>query len=201
MAYKTFVAGEEALAADVNSYLMGQTVARFASAAARTAGLTAPVLNQLSMLDSNPGLVWYWTGSAWALMPLTYERFVAAAGGVLVSSGSPLESAITTFAMPFLGTIFLNGIAQFSPGSVATVVNALMDVSSTAVPAATTTQQWIGPAMPANTYYAPVPYAYKWSAVPAGTAVQLKLKYSTNTATQLLLQQVAADVRIVPAEF
>jgi hypothetical protein len=66
VAYKNFVAGEEALAADVNNYLMGQTVARFASAAARTSGLPAPVVNQLSMLDTRPGITQYWNGSAWA---------------------------------------------------------------------------------------------------------------------------------------
>lgn len=65
MAYKVFVAGEEALAADVNSYLMSQAVPRFSSASQRTSQLTAPVLNQTSMLDTNPGGLDYWNGSAW----------------------------------------------------------------------------------------------------------------------------------------
>jgi hypothetical protein len=68
MGYKVFTAGEEALASDVNTLLMSQTVARFANAGARTAagtGITAPVLNQLSVLDSRPGIVQYWNGSAW----------------------------------------------------------------------------------------------------------------------------------------
>jgi hypothetical protein len=65
MAYKTFIAGEEALASDVNSLLMSQTVARFASAAARSSALTSPVLNQLSMRDDNPGRTECWNGSAW----------------------------------------------------------------------------------------------------------------------------------------
>jgi len=65
MAYKVFTAGEEALATDVNTLLMSQTVARFASAAARSTALTAPVLNQLSMRDDKPGFVERWSGSAW----------------------------------------------------------------------------------------------------------------------------------------
>jgi hypothetical protein len=65
MAYKQFIAGEEALAADVNSYLMSQTVARFPTAANRTTQLPSPVLNQLSALDTAPGVVQYWDGSAW----------------------------------------------------------------------------------------------------------------------------------------
>jgi hypothetical protein len=66
MAYKVFVAGEEALASDVNSYLMAQTVPRFTNTTQRSSQLTAPVLNQLSILDSRPGVVQYWNGSAWA---------------------------------------------------------------------------------------------------------------------------------------
>jgi hypothetical protein len=65
MPYQVFTAGQEALATDVNSLLMSQTVARFASAAARTAAIASPVLNQLTMLDSRPGFTQYWNGSAW----------------------------------------------------------------------------------------------------------------------------------------
>jgi hypothetical protein len=79
MPYKVFVAGEEALAADANSYLMSQTVPRFTNAAQRTSQLTAPVLNQLSILDTLPGVVQYWNGAAWAnvgeLTTLRWYRF------------------------------------------------------------------------------------------------------------------------------
>jgi hypothetical protein len=67
--YKTWAVGEEVLAADHNSYLQSQVVARFPSASARTAQLPAPGLNQLSMRDDAPGLIEYWTGSAWAGLP------------------------------------------------------------------------------------------------------------------------------------
>jgi hypothetical protein len=71
MPYKVFVAGSEALAADVNTYLMSQAVARFPSAAARTSAISAPTLNQLTVLDTRPGVIEYWTGSVWKdLVPL-----------------------------------------------------------------------------------------------------------------------------------
>lgn len=79
MAYKTFVAGEEALAADVNAYLMAQTVARFANASARTAAIPAPALNQLSQLDTAPGVIESWDGSAWRI----------ASSGMTVSATPP----------------------------------------------------------------------------------------------------------------
>jgi hypothetical protein len=75
MAYKTFVAGEEALASDANAYLMSQAVPRFTNAAQRTSQLTAPVLNQLSMLDAAPGRLDAWSGSAWVAASAGAELF------------------------------------------------------------------------------------------------------------------------------
>lgn len=43
-----------------------QTVMRFTTAAQRTSQLTAPILNQLTMLDTAPGRIDMWTGTAWA---------------------------------------------------------------------------------------------------------------------------------------
>lgn len=65
MPYRLFNAGEEALAADVNTLYMAQTVARFPSAANRAAQLIAPLLNQLSCLDDRPGIIQTWNGAAW----------------------------------------------------------------------------------------------------------------------------------------
>jgi hypothetical protein len=77
--YKNFVAGEEALATDVNGLLMGQTVARFTNASQRAAAITAPVLNQLSMLDNKPGVIQRWNGSAWLDIEGGVSRFANAA--------------------------------------------------------------------------------------------------------------------------
>jgi hypothetical protein len=117
MGYKVFTAGEEALASDVNTLLMSQTVARFATAAARSAGLTAPVLNQLSVLDNRPGIVQYWNGSAWTdqgASELFYNEITAsvnvtsttgasaqlvAGGGAWTFDGSPV---LIEFSAPFL---------------------------------------------------------------------------------------------------
>jgi hypothetical protein len=65
MPFKTWSIGEEVFASDFNPYVQQQVVARFASAATRSAAITAPVLNQLSMLDNRPGVVQFWNGSGW----------------------------------------------------------------------------------------------------------------------------------------
>ena len=78
MAYKTFVAGEEALAADVNNYLMSQTIPRFPSAAARDAAITAPVRGQYCVLDTSPSELLFHNGTAWSTTGWYYTRFLSA---------------------------------------------------------------------------------------------------------------------------
>jgi hypothetical protein len=125
VAYKTFVAGEEALAADVNTYLMGQTVARFASAAARTSGLPAPVLNQLSMLDTAPGVLDTWNGAAWTRVA---SNGVSTAytpawipGGNLGSGGSisGRYSMISPFTMYLRFRLVLGTAPSLTAGTIA----------------------------------------------------------------------------------
>jgi hypothetical protein len=116
VAYKTFVAGEEALAADVNAYLMSQTVARFPSAAARTSALTSPAVNQLSMRDDRPGAIERWNGSAWVdLFPppaqLTYAELTttkAVTSTVETSADLVVAAGVVTFdgATPVLVECF-----------------------------------------------------------------------------------------------
>ena len=62
--FKTFAVGEVLTATNVNTYLMQQAVMVFASAAARTSGITAPSEGMVTYLtDSNT--MWYYSGSAW----------------------------------------------------------------------------------------------------------------------------------------
>jgi hypothetical protein len=81
MPFKTWSIGEEVLASEFNPYVQQQVVARFASAAARTAAITSPVLNQVTMRDDRPGALERWTGSAWADIltktELSYTEFTA----------------------------------------------------------------------------------------------------------------------------
>jgi hypothetical protein len=76
MGYKNFVAGEEALAADINNYLMSQTVSRHASASARSAAITAPTKGQVSILDTDVFQLEVYTGTAWTPMGGFYVRYL-----------------------------------------------------------------------------------------------------------------------------
>jgi hypothetical protein len=64
MAYKVFTAGTLATASDVNTYLMNQTVATFATTTARDAAIISPVEGQLAYINLND-IITYYDGSAW----------------------------------------------------------------------------------------------------------------------------------------
>jgi hypothetical protein len=111
MPFKVFAAGEEATASDINSYLAGQTVPRFTNAIQRTSQLASPALDQLSMLDSRPGIVQYWTGSAW--VDIVGAPFVQAGAGATVIDGN--SSSGITFPTPFAAPPIVVCCHQFAP--------------------------------------------------------------------------------------
>jgi hypothetical protein len=62
--FKTFAVGEVLTANNVNTYLMQQAVMVFASAAARTSGISSPSEGMVTYLtDSNS--LWFYNGAAW----------------------------------------------------------------------------------------------------------------------------------------
>lgn len=133
-----------------------------------------------------------------------YERYATATYAGNVTAGTPQELSISTFTMPFAGTILLNGNAIWTPAATqpATVTNALIEVGPTSVPAPSTTRVWYGSSFNAPSYYLTLPFSWKWTAVAAGTAVNLKIKYSVSAAgTAVVLDHVAVNIRIVATEF
>jgi len=100
MPYKVFVAGEEALAADVNTHLMSQTVSRHASASARAAAITAPVTGQLTQLDTDPMSLQMWSGSAWINFANSALRYTHQTGYGTLGSSATATFNIPAFTYP-----------------------------------------------------------------------------------------------------
>lgn len=48
---------------------MASVTQHFSDDAARAAAIPAPFLNQMTMLDTEPGIIYYWTGAAWSVLP------------------------------------------------------------------------------------------------------------------------------------
>jgi hypothetical protein len=64
MSRKVFTAGEVLAAADVNSFLMDQTVMSFAGTAARGSAIASPVEGMYTHLEDTDSLQ-FWNGSSW----------------------------------------------------------------------------------------------------------------------------------------
>jgi hypothetical protein len=64
MSRKVFTAGEVLAAADVNSFLMDQTIMSFAGTAARGSAIASPVEGMYTHLEDTDRLQ-FWNGSAW----------------------------------------------------------------------------------------------------------------------------------------
>ena len=102
MPRKTFTAGEVLTAANVNTFLMDQSVMAFAGTAARGSAIGTATEGMLTYLDDSNAYQ-YWNGSAWtplvsvttptnATVTSAYTATAANAGGFIYSTSS---SAIT----------------------------------------------------------------------------------------------------------
>jgi hypothetical protein len=84
--YRQWADGDALLPSELDDYLMGQTLMRFASAAARTAAITSPVAGMRSYLEDT-GLDYIFDGATWQAMLLRRKK--------AANQSAPLNS--TTF--------------------------------------------------------------------------------------------------------
>jgi hypothetical protein len=110
MAYKTFVAGTEGLASDMNTYLMNQVVMVFADAAARDAALTSPTEGMTVYLIFNDHFMVY-SGSEWVKFDLgwnawtpTFTNLTQGTGGVTQAYYARIGKTIVAQVYVTMGT-------------------------------------------------------------------------------------------------
>jgi hypothetical protein len=95
----------QVIASSWGAAVANQIVTRFTNAAQRASQLTAPVLNQLTSRDDAPGLVEYWTGSAWvaaSVRELLYAQFTAVVN-VTATAQASAQAIVTAPATTFDG--------------------------------------------------------------------------------------------------
>lgn len=90
--FRTFVDGDILTAAQVNTYLMQQSVMVFATAAARTSAIAAPSEGMVTYLADND-LIEYYDGAAW--QPLLDQDVIAAKGDLIVGTGDDTVAALS----------------------------------------------------------------------------------------------------------
>jgi hypothetical protein len=88
MAYKLFNSGEILTAANVNAYLMNQTVMVFASSTARTSALTGIVAEGMISYLTDTNSTEYYDGAAWQSISNPGDITAVTAGTGLSGGGS-----------------------------------------------------------------------------------------------------------------
>lgn len=103
--HKTFANLEELDEAEINGYLMGQAVMRFADSTERGAELGAPSLGMVSFLEDAEAYEWY-DGAAWVpLIPVPL---------VYATAGRPAATAVPVGESYFDSTL---GVPVWSNGT------------------------------------------------------------------------------------
>ena len=113
---KVFAANEVLTAADVNGYLMDQSVMVFADAAARTAAIAAPSEGMVAYLEDTSVLFFY-NGSAWVPVDTT------ASGLASIITDTTTARTLTTAADSGKTILFTNA------GATTVTVNASTDLA------------------------------------------------------------------------
>ena len=94
MAYKVFSNGDALTGAELNTYLMNQSVIQFASTTARDAAIPSPAEGQLVWLQDVNKYVYY-TGSAWADLITP-----ASSGNAIINGAFDIWQRGTSFSNP-----------------------------------------------------------------------------------------------------
>jgi hypothetical protein len=110
MAYKTFVSGTPALASDINTYLMNQSVMVFTNLTTRDAALTSPTEGMVVYLTASDHYTIY-NGSAWIIFDLawnawtpTFSNLTQGTGGVVQAYYARIGKTIVAQVYVTMGT-------------------------------------------------------------------------------------------------
>lgn len=133
MSRKVFTAGEVLAAADVNSFLMDQTVMSFAGTAARGSAIPSPVEGMYTHLEDTDDLQ-FWNGSAWVSN---------SPGLVLINSTSFTSSSLVRVNDCF-SSRYENYLIKLDEKTSGSNVTFMRFLTSTNTPTATTLYQGVG---------------------------------------------------------
>jgi hypothetical protein len=87
---------------------LNSVVQHFPTAADRTAAIGVAAANMLTMLDTNPGVIDYWNGSAW--VPLVSQTKFVISGQLLTLSAAYTSGPVTVLSTQVSTTTDVNGV-------------------------------------------------------------------------------------------
>jgi hypothetical protein len=111
--FRTFAAGEVLTAANVNTYLMQQSITTFAGTAARSSAITSPSEGQFAYLSDTDQLSYY-TGSAWVTAPGARPLLIAPEERVNVTASTATGTVTLNTATDSVTYYTANASANFT---------------------------------------------------------------------------------------
>jgi hypothetical protein len=124
MPYKLFMAGEEGLASDVNTYLMNQSVMVFTNSTARDAALTSPTEGMVVYLTGNDHYQIY-NGSTWITTDLAWNAYTPT-----LTNHTNTSTTAYYYRVGKVVHFFVYGVVNAAPTGIITVS---LPVTSTSV--------------------------------------------------------------------
>tara|TARA_R110001592_G_scaffold227328_1_gene483518 strand:- start:129 stop:620 length:492 start_codon:yes stop_codon:yes gene_type:complete len=116
--YKDFVAGDPLTAAQVDGFLMRQSVMVFASASARDAALSGVLVEGMHAYTSDADTLWFYNGSAWRAA-VDYNRAVIQAGEALYDGTSSTGyGSLNTFPNAFTAAPYIVATVENSGSAI-----------------------------------------------------------------------------------
>jgi hypothetical protein len=169
-------------------------IPRFATAAARTTAMPSPSLNQVSMLDTRPGKIQWWTGTAWVDHPPLEKEFYIAGGTYAPGSNTLLSAAVETLA--YSGKVVMHGMGRFRNTGTAADQTVEMIVDSTSI-GGVPTMGLVSTINDSAFKFVMVPFMAVWNNVAAGS-FQPKIKVTIGGgAPTIICDFVAGTWRLV----
>ena len=124
---KTFEANEVLTAADVNGYLMDQSVMKFATTSSRDTNIPSPTEGMVVYIDADDEIQ-VWTGASWENIGVTVTSLPATNISYTVSTDAGTAVTLTSseantyLRMTSAGTLTVNDSTDFATGDQCTVL-------------------------------------------------------------------------------
>jgi hypothetical protein len=106
MPFKEFVAGTPALASDINTYLMEQSVMTFTNATARDAALPTPNEGTFAYLTASDHYTIY-NGSSWVVSDVTWNAWTPTIGNLTQGAGAVLQAFYARIGKTVVAQIYV----------------------------------------------------------------------------------------------
>jgi hypothetical protein len=106
MAFKTFVSGTPALASDINTYLMNQSVMVFTNSAARDAALTSPNEGMVAYLTASDHYTIY-NGTTWVIFDIAWNAWTPTLTNLTQGTGATLSAFYARIGKTIVAQLYI----------------------------------------------------------------------------------------------